>query len=290
MHYDPMLAKVVAWGHDRSTALRRLHAALGETVILGVGTNVDFLRQLLRHDEVVRGDLDTELIQRNVESLVTAEPSSAVLALYALSWLERLAPKQTVHDAWDAVPGWRLGRPDRPMTFVLPRLGGPPMTVTLSGTIDNARMGVDGTDVDLGVTSNDHGCVTFSTDGDAQHGWYVVDGRTTWVSVDGETWPIVEEDIARRRVGRASFSNDIRSPMPGTVLRVRVTQGQSVRAGEALVVVSAMKMEHVLLAPRDGTADILVREGDSVVVDEVVVRLTPSQSVATDVGDDVGKR
>jgi acetyl-CoA/propionyl-CoA carboxylase biotin carboxyl carrier protein len=90
--------------------------------------------------------------------------------------------------------------------------------------------------------------------------------------------------------------------MPGTVMRLRVTQGQSVRAGEALVVVSAMKMEHVLVAPRDGTADILVREGDSVVVDEVVARLIPNDTaqrddglgelsgVAAQVGDDEGKR
>jgi acetyl-CoA/propionyl-CoA carboxylase biotin carboxyl carrier protein len=63
--------------------------------------------------------------------------------------------------------------------------------------------------------------------------------------------------------------------MPGTVVSVRARSGDDVHAGEALVVVSAMKMEHVLVAPRDGTVDILVREGDSVVVDEVVARLAP---------------
>jgi acetyl-CoA/propionyl-CoA carboxylase biotin carboxyl carrier protein len=170
------------------------------------------------------------------------------------------------------------------------------------GTIGTAQLRVDGEDVELSVTSNDDDGVTFSTGADVHHGWYVVDGRTTWVCVDGETWPLVEEDIARRGVGRSASSNEVRSPMPGTVLRIRVTQGQSVRAGEALVVVSAMKMEHVLFAPRDGTADILVREGDSVVVDEVVARLLPSDSpqrdvelgestaVATEVDDDLGKR
>jgi acetyl-CoA/propionyl-CoA carboxylase biotin carboxyl carrier protein len=300
--YDPMLAKVVAWGPDRLTALRRLLTALGETVILGVGTNVDFLRRLLRNDDVAMGNLDTGLIQREVESLVSTVPSRAVLALYALSWLERLAPNGPVRDPLDAVHGWRLGRRDRPLTLVLPRLDGGTFTVTILGTIDSAQLCVDGVDVELSVTSNDDGGVTFSTDGDVHRGWYVVDGRTTWVCVDGETWPLVEADIVRRRVGRSSSSNDVRSPMPGTVLGIRVTQGQSVRAGDALVVVSAMKMEHVLVAPRDGTADILVREGDSVVVDEVVARLIPSDiaqredglgestGIATEVGDDVGKR
>jgi acetyl-CoA/propionyl-CoA carboxylase biotin carboxyl carrier protein len=64
--------------------------------------------------------------------------------------------------------------------------------------------------------------------------------------------------------------------MPGTVVSVPAITGSDVRLGQALVVVSAMKMEHVLVAPRDGTVDILVREGDSVVDDEVVARLVPS--------------
>jgi acetyl-CoA/propionyl-CoA carboxylase biotin carboxyl carrier protein len=68
--------------------------------------------------------------------------------------------------------------------------------------------------------------------------------------------------------------------MPGTVVSVPTENGSDVHVGQALVVVSAMKMEHVLVAPRDGTVDILVREGDSVVVDEVVARLTPTSTPA----------
>jgi acetyl-CoA/propionyl-CoA carboxylase biotin carboxyl carrier protein len=63
--------------------------------------------------------------------------------------------------------------------------------------------------------------------------------------------------------------------MPGTVVSVRARSGHEVRAGDALVVVSAMKMEHVLVAPHDGTVDILVREGDSVLVEEVLARVQP---------------
>ncbi|MGD0693117.1 MAG: biotin/lipoyl-containing protein, partial [Acidimicrobiales bacterium] len=100
------------------------------------------------------------------------------------------------------------------------------------------------------------------------------DGATTWVCVGGETWPLVEV-VASHTRGSADFSNDVRSPMPGTVVSVPGQSGHDVRTGQPLVVVSAMKMEHVLVAPRDGTVDILVREGDSVTVDEVVARLLP---------------
>jgi len=280
--YDPMLAKVVAWGPDRSTALRRLREALGETVILGVGTNIDFLRRLLEEEDVTRGNLDTGLIEREVSSLVSTAPSLAVLALYAVSWLERLAPVGPAPSAWDAAVGWRLGRPKRPVQFTLPRLDGGTTTIALLGTMDGAQLRIDDVDVDLAATSEGPGTVSFTVDGHVHHGWYVVDSRTTWVCVDGEAWPLLEIDGVRRRVGQAASSDEVRSPMPGTVLRVRVTQGESVRSGDALVVVSAMKMEHVLLAPRDGIVDILVRDGDTVIVDQVVARLSPSEFVHGD--------
>ncbi len=122
-----------------------------------------------------------------------------------------------------------------------------------------------------------------TVDGETQRAWFRIDGVRTWVCVGGETWPLVEEDVASRVRDGSSFSNDVRSPMPGTVVSVPALTGREVQTGQPLVVVSAMKMEHVLVAPRDGTVDILVREGDSVIVDEVVARLHPS-SAATEVG------
>jgi len=117
-----------------------------------------------------------------------------------------------------------------------------------------------------------------TVNGESRRAWFRIDGSTTWVCVGGETESRVGEDVGVRVRGSAALSNDVRSPMPGTVVSVRVMSGHHVHAGESLVVVSAMKMEHVLLAPRDGTVDILVREGDSVVVDEVVARMEPTES------------
>src|SRR5580692_6155371 len=74
--YDPMLAKVAAWGPDRATALRRLDAALASTVVLGVGTNVAFLRGLVRDPDVVAGRLDTGLVERRIAA-GDGEPAGA---------------------------------------------------------------------------------------------------------------------------------------------------------------------------------------------------------------------
>jgi acetyl-CoA/propionyl-CoA carboxylase biotin carboxyl carrier protein len=129
--------------------------------------------------------------------------------------------------------------------------------------------------VDVQLSSRE-GDEVLTVNGDTYRAWQRIDGETTWVCVGGETWPLREVDVAGRARGAATISNDVRSPMPGTVVSVPAENGGAVRVGQALVVVSAMKMEHVLVAPRDGTVDILVREGDSVVVDEVVARLTPT--------------
>lgn len=279
--YDPLLAKVVAWGPDRPTALRRLHDALGETVILGVVTNTDFLGRLVSNADVEAGHLDTGLIEREADSLTAKEPPLPVLALFCLSWLARLAPSGEVVDPWDGATGWRLSGPARPLTFTLPGEGDGPLVVSVTGSVNEAQMTVGGPSVTIGQRCVD-GQDYVAVNDDAYRAWSIVDGAVTWVSANGATWPLMEQDVVRRRAGRVSSGNDVRSPMPGAVLRLRAVQGQEVRTGQPLVVISAMKMEHVLVAPRDGTVDILVREGDSVVVDEVVARLVPGSASLND--------
>jgi acetyl-CoA/propionyl-CoA carboxylase biotin carboxyl carrier protein len=273
--YDPMLAKVVTWGPDRTTAMARLQRALGETVIFGVVTNVGFLKRLVENTDVLSGNLDTGLIERDVASLVVTEPSIQALALYAMSWLARLTPSGPNTDPWSAMSGWRIGGGTIPLTLRVAGGDERVNVVSVSGTLDAAVVALNGGEsVSAGLVDRD-GEQFVTLDGETHRAWYRIDGATTWVCVAGETWPFLEVDVSRAR-RTATLSNDVRSPMPGTVVSVPAITGSDVRLGQALVVVSAMKMEHVLVAPRDGTVDILVREGDSVVVDEVVARLVPS--------------
>ena len=109
--YDPMLAKVVAWGPDRADALRRLDAALAGTAILGLGTNVSFLRALLAHPDVRAGRLDTGLVERNLDSFVTTDVPEEVHVAAALERLLAAEPTGPVVDPWEVPSGWRLGEP-----------------------------------------------------------------------------------------------------------------------------------------------------------------------------------
>lgn len=154
------------------------------------------------------------------------------------------------------------------------------IVVRVSGSPEAATVRVnDGVALQGRLDVEGDGCL-LTLRGASHRGWYQIEGSTTWVCVGGETWSIREVDTASRARGAATASNDVRSPMPGTVVRVPERSDPEVHVGETLVVVSAMKMEHVLVAPRDGTVDILVREGDSVVVDEIVARVNPRPTAA----------
>ncbi len=281
--YDPMLAKVVAWGPDRTSAFARLGRALEETVVLGVVTNVGFLGRLVASPDVLAGDLDTGLIERDTDALVVREPSTEALALFALSWLQRLTPTETLVDPWTALIGWRSSGRQSPLALRVTTGTEDVGVIHVAGTPDRALVSVNGDDDIVVQLTHEHGQSFLTVNGTLHRAWYRIDGTTTWVCIGGETWPIIEVDVASRARGAATLSNDIRSPMPGTVVSVATQDGAAVHVGQALVVVSAMKMEHVLVAPRDGTVDILVREGDSVVVDQVVARLTPA-STSTESG------
>ncbi|MFD0393559.1 hypothetical protein ACFQ3Z_18130 [Streptomyces nogalater] len=118
--YDPMLSKVIAYGPDRATALRRLRAALAETVTLGVQTNAGFLRRLLAHPDVVAGDLDTGLVERVVDDLASADVPEEVYEAAAAVRLEALEPRaQGWTDPFSVPNGWRLGGTPKPPVFHL---------------------------------------------------------------------------------------------------------------------------------------------------------------------------
>lgn len=123
--YDPMLAKAVAWAPDRAGALAALDRALGSTVILGVTTNIGFLRALLADPEVAAGRLDTGLVERRLGGLVSGEVPDEVLAAAALvvhSGFDRSGVVRSASgDPWDVADGWRIGEP----AWTVHRLGVP---------------------------------------------------------------------------------------------------------------------------------------------------------------------
>ncbi|WP_406157652.1 acetyl/propionyl/methylcrotonyl-CoA carboxylase subunit alpha [Streptomyces canus] len=261
--YDPMLSKVIAYGPDRATALRKLRAALAQTVTLGVQTNAGFLRRLLAHPAVVAGELDTGLVERVVDDLVSTDVPEEVYEAAAAVRLEALWPRG---DGWTdpfSVPsGWRMGGLGKPVGFPLGVTGLEPVTHHSSGTHT--------------VTDDQ---VTVTLDG-VRHTFH---RAGDWVGRDGDAWQVRDHDPVAASLTRGGHAgaDSLTAPMPGTVTVVKVAVGDEVAAGQSLLVVEAMKMEHVISAPHAGTvAELDVTAGTTVAMDQVLAVIAPHEEVA----------
>ncbi|PVC96612.1 acetyl/propionyl-CoA carboxylase subunit alpha [Streptomyces sp. CS090A] len=260
--YDPMLSKVIAYGPDRATAIRKLRAALADTVILGVPTNAGFLRRLLAHPDVFSGNLDTGLVEREAEGLVPDGVPDEVYAAAAAVRREALAPRPDAGgwtDPFSVPSGWRTGGVRAPLAFPLRVSGADPVTyeapVSATVTADRVTVELDGT---VGH---------FHRSGD-------------WLGRDGDTWHVQDYDPVEASLSGAgrSGADTLAAPMPGTVTVVKVAVGDEVEAGQSLLVVEAMKMEHVISAPHAGTVTELdVTAGATVAMDQILAVVAPRE-------------
>ncbi|GAA1148732.1 biotin/lipoyl-binding protein [Microbacterium oxydans] len=255
--YDPMIAKVIAFADDRATALARLDRALASTVVLGVETNIAFLRMLCQDARVIEGDLDTGLIE-SLLPLETVKPSASQLAAARDAVSDPPASVRT-SPLWRELPGWRLGTQDAPHA--------PFVALTDDG---------DEVELDEASPSPSRAGVLAAVDAEG----------AVWVAEEGRTIRLrpldrrqrMQRRLSARDAGAAATEPEGRAPMPGSVVAVHVTDGDTVSAGEALVSIEAMKMEHPVLAPHDGVVHLLVAVGDQVRRDQPVARVTTEES------------
>jgi acetyl/propionyl-CoA carboxylase alpha subunit len=239
--YDPMLAKIVSHGTTREDAGERLRRALAETVVLGVRTNLRFLRWLVGQPAMRDGEMRTDTI---VGMTLPGPPSlddrhwqAAARAMY----------DATTADAWAG--GWRLNA--APLQ----------------------RLVHEGDERSIEVLDE-------PTSGPIA----AADGATAHVDVDGQSLsfapapaPTVEEAVRHAASAGDEGAAVLVAPMPGRVIAVRVTEGASVQAHQAVVVIEAMKMEHAVVAPIDGVlVRLLVGEGQQVQRGDVVGEVAQS--------------
>jgi acetyl-CoA/propionyl-CoA carboxylase biotin carboxyl carrier protein len=269
--YDPMLAKVIAYAADRPAALKALDRALAETAVLGVTTNVDFLRFLLADPDVVAGRLDTGLLDRRTPDYRGGDAGDdEFIAAAAYRWLCRWPAENG--DLWDVPSGWRMGEhASNPIRLRSGErtdhvhLAGTPTAATariedgetrsLSASLVGAELVVtlDGLRTELVVAADDG------------HIWLAGNGRTTVIQEVREA-PVRPDD-------EHSGDAELDSPMPGTVVAIGIEDGQAVTVGTVVVTVEAMKMEHALSSPVDGVVELFVAVGDQVKVGQPLARI-----------------
>lgn len=275
--YDPMLAKVIAWGPDRASALQRLIAALGRTAIHGVTTNIEFLTLLLRREEVAVGHLDTALIERVLPHLPFAVPNSALyqraaLTLHAVAFAER-----DVASTWADRSGFRIGQ-HAPSIYRLCAAGDESQVeVRVWGTPAAAILRVDA-EADVAASARLDGRTAYLRIGAVSSPVFFTKTASGLLLSDGPvTWPIEDLQTAGPAASITDSVPELRSPMPGSVVAVSAVDGEFVTAGAPVVIVEAMKMEHVLRAANDGIVSILVVVGQQVTANELLATVIPQQ-------------
>ncbi len=281
--YDPMLAKIVAHGPDRPTALARLDRALRATTTLGLTTNAWTLRGLLGVDAVRTGSMHTALVEEIAGDL-PAVPVDDALSATALLWA-LLARETAPDDPFEIRDGWRPSGRGRLHWRLLAGEGAGPgareRDVVLHGSPEESEIVLDG-DTDeprrrsasVARLGPDRIAVTLD---DTRHEvtYALASDGTIWVGADGWALPVRQAVGAADAAGTASGT--LVAPMPGLVLTVRAPQGTEVEEGDPVVVLESMKMELVVAAPMDGVVtEVTVAEGDRVTVGHVVAIVEPA--------------
>ena len=282
MHYDPMIAKVIAWGPDRDAAADRLSAALAATEVVGLTANNGFLRSLVDHPRFRAADFHTRLIEERMDEFppadagVAADEDLAIAAWAVASRDDAAAAGAAIRDArladgtgdggdpwspWNRRDHWRMNGAGERIVRLRPDGG-------------------DGDLVEIEVAGGG------GTAGPPTYAVRLPSGRETsvrgesagerrrFVDIDGTREPLTVvaqgERLTLFRAGRRlsfarhdpgavsgglEMAGGLTAPMPGRIVSVLVEPGESVREGQAVLVLEAMKMEHTLTAPADGTVE-----------------------------------
>ncbi len=274
IHYDPMLAKIIASGPDRATALRRLSRALDSASVAGIRSNLPLLRAIAAHPAFAAADLDTGFIARHAADLLPeARPAPpAALAAAALGLLRDAAARDAAdpHSPWGSANAWRLNG-DGYQDF---RLVDAEAEIALRLHPGRAIDLPDGS-APLGAPRWDGDALSFTLDGRAIRATVARDGDLLMVVLDGATHELRHRDPRAPSGEELAGGGRIIAPMPGRVLQVLAAPGDRVARGAVLLVMEAMKVQMRITAPIAGTVQAvrcavgdLVEDGAELVVVE----------------------
>jgi len=273
--YDPMIAKLIVWGADRKQALARMAQALSQYQIVGLATNIAFLKRLVEGQAFSTADLDTGLIERNHDALFPAAHAApdAALALAAVSLIESEKDRSAAQsganaaDPWGQALGWRMNHPYlRTLSFGDEFAAEQPYKVNISYRAADWLFSVGAAQPQvLSLMSQDGNDLSIKLGDQAVHGTVRRDGDVLHVFTNGAHYPLAYNDPMAHAGETEAEGGRLTAPMPGKVVAVLAAKGQEVKKGDALVIMEAMKMEHTIAAPHDGVIDdILYSVGDQV--------------------------
>jgi 3-methylcrotonyl-CoA carboxylase alpha subunit len=261
--YDPMIAKLIVWGHDRQQALARMAQALSEYQIVGLASNIAFLQRLIASGPFAGADLDTGLIERHHDTLfpATAKAGLPVLALAAAALLA--SERHGGGEPWADASGWRLNSAlQRKLDYADE---GHAYQVSVTYRADGWDIASDGVHAHMSIAAQHGTHFTLKLGEHTVQGNVVRDGETFHVFTGGAHVALVCTDPLAHAGEAEAEGGRLTAPMPGKIVAVLVAAGAKVDKGTPLLIMEAMKMEHTIAAPSDGEVDeLLYAVGDQV--------------------------
>ena len=273
-HYDPMLAKIIAWGSDRAAAQRRLVRALDETVLVGLRNNLPVLLDIVASDAFRDVRLSTRFLEEDVAASTDETDAAKLDALAAALFYDRSALAFA-----PALRGWR-SRPWGAETLVLSRDGERIVTSVRPLSADSYEVGADGEEITVAFHPG-RAAKAMSVEGAAMRPDSAWQGEELHLSLFG-LYRIYAPAARLQRKAPEDGQTVAVAPMPGAIQSVRVTRGERVARGDTLLILEAMKMEHPIPAPVGGTVKaVLAHPGEQVRQRQPLVEIAPDEEAAT---------
>jgi 3-methylcrotonyl-CoA carboxylase alpha subunit len=261
--YDPMIAKMIVWGKDRTEALARMAQALSQYQIVGLHSNIAFLSRLITSQAFSTADLDTGLIERNQDTLF---PTPAPASLHTLSFaaVALISAENTGgSDPWQSNQGWRMNtQMQRGLQFVEEHQT---HAVQVTYTNDAWVISANGSSQSVRLVRQQANDYVLAIADKTVTATVVRDGEHFHIFSQGVHADLHYNDVLAHAGEAEAEGGRLTAPMPGKIVAVVVKNGQEVKKGEALLIMEAMKMEHTISAPHDGVVEeVLYAVGDQV--------------------------
>jgi 3-methylcrotonyl-CoA carboxylase alpha subunit len=273
--YDPMIAKLIAWGADRPEAARRMSAALADTAILGVKTNLAFLERVVAHPAFLAGNTDTAFIERHRAELLPASGGIPIEALVACAARVFLDEQRDIASApsspWNDTRGWRLNQPAK-RAMELRRGDGEVERLDARLLAGHALITHGGREHRVALGPCDGDRLQIALDEEIFFANVVRLGDRLSATTPRGRYDLQLVDPFHYEPADALPDARLTALMPGRVVKVMAAAGDTVKKGQPLMILEAMKMEHTIASPREGVIErVAYRENDLVPADAVLV-------------------
>jgi len=277
--YDPMIAKLIVWDVDRPSALQRMREALATCEITGPKSNVAFLERLVRHPAIIEHRIDTGYLDRHLDEFISgdAEPDSRTLFAAAVAALLHdeahvLCNAADPYSPWNRADAWRVGHAGKRLVAL--SANGQRFEVESWGHAGTYCLQGGGVRCTVEDALRDDRSLSARFDGAAARFEVRSDAsRVLLHDADGVRWRFDRVPAFAWETSDSTAGNQVAAPMPGRIVLVKAKPGDTVEAGQELLVMEAMKMELSLKAPRAGTIESIgAAASDFVEADTVLIK------------------